>query len=339
MEKPEEAKAPEAAPKDNVEKAEVNNAAEPQEAVSENGPKDDIPEEEAPKEDAPKEEAAVKEEAPKEEESKEEVPAEEEPAADEPAAEEPKVEEEPAEEPKEEVVPEDDDKEEVETEKQEVAKSDSCIILIGPPGAGKGTHAPKLVELLDVPHLSTGDLLRAEVAAESELGKEAKAMMDKGELVSDDMVNKIVASKVNGEDCQKGFILDGYPRTVEQAQFLDQSLMENGERMITHIIELKVPDENLKERILGRLIHKPSGRSYHITFNPPKEEMKDDITGEPLIKRGDDNEESLTQRLESFHAQTAPVVEHYTSKNAKCVFPIDANCAADEVWERVSACF
>jgi len=305
--KPEDASAaPEALPKENID---ASNVAKPEQAA---------PEKEAPKEDAPQEEAT------KVEESKEEVPVEAQAKE---------------EDPKEEAVAEDDAKENVEAVKQEVAPSDSCIILIGPPGAGKGTHAPKLVDLLNVPHLSTGDLLRAEVAAESDLGKEAKAVMDKGELVSDDLVNNIVASKVNGDDCQSGFILDGYPRTVEQAQFLDQSLAENGDRMITHIIQLKVPDADLKERILGRLIHKSSGRSYHTKFNPPKEEMKDDMTGEPLIKRGDDNEESLTQRLASFHSQTAPVVEHYTSKNAKCVYPIDANCTPDEVWERVSACF
>jgi len=213
--------------------------------------------------------------------------------------------------------------------------NDGCIIIIGPPGSGKGTHAPKLVEILKIPHLSTGDLLRAEAEAKTELGLKAKELMDKGDLVPDELVNNIVAGKVSGEDCKNGFILDGYPRTVEQAGFLDKALEENGGRKITHVIQLKVPDEELKERILGRLIHKPSGRSYHTKFNPPKEEMKDDLTGEPLIKRGDDNEESLGKRLAKYHEQTAPVVEHYTKKDENCVYPIDATCKPDEVWERI----
>jgi len=222
---------------------------------------------------------------------------------------------------------------------EQAPEGEICVILIGPPGSGKGTHAPKLVDLLGIPHLSTGDMLRAAVAAETDLGKKAKAMMDEGQLVSDELVNGIVADALNGEDCRKGFILDGYPRTVEQAEFLDESLKENGGRSISHIVELKVPDEALKERILGRLIHEPSGRSYHVTFSPPKEEMKDDVTGEPLVKRGDDNEDSLGKRLEAFHAQTAPVVEHYVKNRKECVFPIDANCDTDEVWDRVSKCF
>jgi len=234
-----------------------------------------------------------------------------------------------------EVVNEDAAKKEEDTKEAK----EMCIILVGPPGAGKGTHAPKLVELLDVPHLSTGDMLRAAVAAETDLGKQAKMMMDEGKLVSDELVNSIVSEALNGDKCKKGFILDGYPRTVAQATFLDKSLKENGDRKITHIVQLNVPDEELKERILGRLIHKPSGRSYHTKFSPPKEEGKDDVTGEPLVKRGDDNEETLTSRLEAFHAQTAPVVAHYTEIDAECVFPIDANCKPDDVWKHVSECF
>merc|ERR1719411_693096 len=134
-----------------------------------------------------------------------------------------------------------------------------CIILTGPPGAGKGTQAPRLVEMLGVPHLSTGDMLRAAVAAGTELGKQAKGLMDAGKLVSDDLVNNIVAEALASDKCKNGFILDGYPRTVVQAQFLDKSLAEN-ERKITHLLQLKVPDDELKVRILGRLIHKASGR-------------------------------------------------------------------------------
>eukprot|EP01084_Bolivina_argentea_P249630 417982_1 len=225
-----------------------------------------------------------------------------------------------------------------EEKKEEKQQLDRCIILIGPPGAGKGTHAPKLVDTYGVPHLSTGDMLRAAVSAGTELGKKAKGLMDAGKLVSDDLVNAIVAEALSSDKCKTGFILDGYPRTVPQAQFLDESLAKSG-RKITNVVQLIVPDEELKVRILGRLIHKPSGRSYHIKFRPPKVEMKDDITGEPLIKRGDDNEESLTKRLDAFRQQTQPVVEYYTKKNKQCVYPLDANCKPDQVWAKINACF
>merc|ERR1719361_3197108 len=177
-------------------------------------------------------------------------------------------------------------------------------------------------------------MLRAAVAAGTELGKKAKGLMDAGKLVDDDLVNGIVSEALNGDQCKNGFILDGYPRTVAQAKFLDESLGANG-RAITHVVQLIVPDDELKVRILGRLIHKPSGRSYHVKFNPPKEEMKDDVTGEPLIKRGDDNEESLTKRLEAYHAQTEPVVGHYSNS----VYPIDGMGKPDAVWSLVKACF
>merc|ERR1712176_1493343 len=137
------------------------------------------------------------------------------------------------------------------------------------------------------------------------------------------MGNNIVAEALASDKCKNGFILDGYPRTVVQAEFLDKSLKEKGGRAITHLIQLKVPDEELKVRILGRLIHKASGRSYHVKFKPPKVEMKDDVTGEPLIKRGDDNEESLTKRLAAFAEQTKPVVDHYVAKDKSVVFPLD----------------
>jgi len=216
--------------------------------------------------------------------------------------------------------------------------SPKCVILIGPPGAGKGTQAPRLVNNLGIPHLSTGDMLRAAVAAGTELGKKAKGLMDAGKLVSDDLVNGIVAEALNGDKCKNGFILDGYPRTVVQAQFLDKALAENG-RKINYLIQLKVPNEELKVRILGRLIHKKSGRTYHVKFNPPKEEMKDDVTGEPLIRRGDDNEESLTKRLDAFDKQTKPVIDHYIKTNKQSVFSLDGNCKPSEVSSKIDAVF
>jgi len=218
-------------------------------------------------------------------------------------------------------------------------ESPRCLILCGPPGAGKGTQAPRLVEMLGVPHLSTGDMLRAAVAAGTELGQKAKGLMDAGKLVDDDLVNAIVSEALSGDRCRNGFILDGYPRTVPQAKFLDKALADNGGRKISHLLLLEVPDDELKVRILGRLIHKPSGRSYHVKFNPPKEEMKDDVTGEPLIKRGDDNEESLSKRLAAYAAQTAPVVEHYLGTNKDAVHKIDGNCKPSEVSEKIDAIF
>merc|ERR1719491_4290 len=172
-------------------------------------------------------------------------------------------------------------------------------------------------------------MLRAAVSAGTELGKQAKGLMDAGKLVSDDLVNNIVMEALNGETCNNGFILDGYPRTVVQAQFLDKSLAAKG-RSISKVVQLK-------ERILGRLIHKASGRSYHVKFNPPKQDMKDDVTGEALIRRGDDNAESLTKRLEAFDSQTAPVVEHYAAQ--KCVSAIDAVGSPSLVWSLVRTLF
>merc|ERR1719491_239971 len=172
-------------------------------------------------------------------------------------------------------------------------------------------------------------MLRAAVSAGTELGKQAKGLMDAGKLVSDDLVNNIVMEALNGEACNNGFILDGYPRTVVQAQFLDKSLAAKG-RSISKVVQLK-------ERILGRLIHKASGRSYHVKFNPPKQDMKDDVTGEALIRRGDDNAESLTKRLEAFDSQTAPVVEHYAAQ--KFVSAIDAVGSPSSVWSLVRTLF
>lgn len=187
------------------------------------------------------------------------------------------------------------------------------IIFTGPPGSGKGTQAPKIKEEFGLAHLSTGDMLRDAVAKGTELGKQAKSIMDDGKLVSDQLVTEIVGEAIHRPDCKKGFILDGFPRTVDQANLLDELLRKETSE-IDCVINLVVDDELLIKRITGRLIHPASGRSYNVYFNPPKVEGVDDLTGEPLVKRGDDTEEKLRTRLEEFHAKTKPVLTHYAEK-------------------------
>ena len=218
----------------------------------------------------------------------------------------------------------------------------NIMILFGPPGSGKGSQAPKIVEILKIPQLSTGDMLRAAVAAGSDVGKQAKEVMESGGLVSDDLVVGVIADRITQEDCHGGFILDGFPRTVEQATMLDAMLAANGEK-VSKIVALEVPDEALTERICGRWIHKESGRSYHVKFAPPKslEEgntpsvitMLDDETGEALMQRADDTEEALAKRLEGYHSQTVPILAHY--EPAGVVNRVDANKDPKKVWEAV----
>lgn len=207
------------------------------------------------------------------------------------------------------------------------------MVLIGPPGAGKGTQAPNLVEKFGAAHLATGDMLRSQIAKGTQLGLEAKKIMEAGGLVSDDiMVNMIKDELTNNPACKKGFILDGFPRTIPQAEKLDQMLAERG-TPLQAAIELKVDDDLLVARITGRLIHLASGRSYHKIFNPPKVEMTDDVTGEPLVQRGDDNEESLKKRLDAYHTQTEPIVEFY--KKTGIWSGIDASQPPANVWESI----
>merc|ERR1711871_37208 len=190
----------------------------------------------------------------------------------------------------------------------------NIMILTGPPGAGKGSQAPKIVETLNVPQLSTGDMLRAAVAAQTEVGKKAQAKMKAGELVSDDIVVGIISDRIKEMDCGWGFILDGFPRTVDQTKALDTMLNSSGEK-VNSVVALTVPDELLQERICGRWIHKKSGRSYHVKNAPPKSftggvpttaNMLDDETGEPLMQRPDDTAAALVKRLEEYHKQTTP---------------------------------
>lgn len=187
------------------------------------------------------------------------------------------------------------------------------LIFVGPPGSGKGTQAPKFKAEFELAHLSTGDMLRDAVSKQTEIGVQAKAIMNEGKLVPDELVVQLIAEAIKAPECRKGFILDGFPRTVDQAKLLD-SLLSKHDTAIDGVINLTVDDELLIKRITGRLIHPPSGRSYNIYFNPPKVEGKDDITGEDLVKRGDDTEEKLRTRLEEFHAKTEPVLQHYEAR-------------------------
>ncbi|KAF5673047.1 adenylate kinase 1 [Fusarium heterosporum] len=214
-----------------------------------------------------------------------------------------------------------------------VSTEDIRMILIGPPGAGKGTQAPKIKERFSCCHLATGDMLRSQVTKKTPLGVEAKKIMDAGGLVSDEiMIGMIKEELVNNKECQGGFILDGFPRTVPQAEGLDAMLAERNQKL-QHAVELQIDDSLLVARITGRLVHPASGRSYHSTFNPPKEYMKDDITGEPLIQRSDDNADALKKRLVTYHKQTKPVVGYYQKTGIWS--GLDASQEPGQVWKNM----
>jgi len=220
------------------------------------------------------------------------------------------------------------------------------MMLFGAPGAGKGTQGPKIVDTLDIPQLSTGDMLREAVAAKTEVGKKAQAVMASGGLVSDEIVIGIIADRIKQPDCQSGFILDGFPRTLAQAQALDAMLAKNGEA-VSLIVEFSVDPAVLEERICGRWMHKASGRSYHVKFTPPKsmkvgadgkvvpESMKDDLTGEALYQRSDDTAEALKTRLDAYKNQTLPILEHYKDKGI--VKKVDGGKDIKDVWTEVQA--
>ncbi|KAF1926786.1 adenylate kinase 1 [Didymella exigua CBS 183.55] len=211
------------------------------------------------------------------------------------------------------------------------------MILIGPPGAGKGTQAPRIKDKFCACHLATGDMLRAQVAAKTALGREAKKIMDAGGLVSDEiMINMIKTELETNQECKNGFILDGFPRTVVQAEKLD-GMLDATKKPLQHAVELQIDDSLLVSRITGRLVHPASGRSYHKIFNPPKSNMVDDITGEPLVQRSDDNAEALKKRLVTYHTQTAPVVGYY--QKTGIWKPIDASQEPGQVWKSLLKVF
>jgi len=211
------------------------------------------------------------------------------------------------------------------------------IILMGPPGAGKGTQAPRIKDKFCVCHLATGDMLRSQVTKKTPLGREAKKIMDQGGLVSDEIMVGMIKNEIEtNKECESGFILDGFPRTVAQAERLDD-MLTNRKQKLHHAIELQIDDGLLVSRITGRLIHPASGRSYHKIFNPPKQDMKDDATGEPLIQRSDDNADTLKNRLATYHAQTGPVVEYY--KKTGIWRGVDASQEPGQVWKSLLGIF
>ena len=184
------------------------------------------------------------------------------------------------------------------------------IILLGPPGCGKGTQAQKLINEFGFVQLSTGDMLRAAISKGTEIGVEAKSIIDKGELVSDEIVIGIVRERIFSKECESGYMLDGFPRTLAQAEKLNQILSDRNKK-IDVVIRLCVPEDMLVRRIAGRRFHIKSGRSYNIEFSPPKIEGKDDITGEKLVQREDDKEEIVESRLKTYYELTEPLVEYY----------------------------
>lgn len=181
------------------------------------------------------------------------------------------------------------------------------VILLGAPGAGKGTQAQFICEKFGVPQIATGDMLRAAIKAKSPLGLKVKGVMDAGQLVSDDIVIELVKERIQAGDCAKGFLFDGFPRTIPQAEALRDAGVA-----IDHVLEIAVDDEEIVKRISGRRVHPDSGRVYHVIYNPSKEEGKDDVTGEALILRDDDNEETVRKRLSIYHEQARPLVNFYT---------------------------
>lgn len=211
------------------------------------------------------------------------------------------------------------------------------IILLGPPGAGKGTQAQLISKQFDIPQISTGDMLRAAIKEGTELGKLAKSVMDAGQLVSDDLIINLVKERIAQPDCANGCIFDGFPRTIPQAEALAAAGVD-----IDFVIEISVPDDEIVSRMSGRRVHLPSGRTYHIIHNPPKTEGIDDVTGEPLVQRDDDKEEVVRDRLSVYHAQTATLIGHYqavtqSGENAPAYHQFDGTKPIDVVKDEIFA--
>ncbi|GAC31665.1 adenylate kinase [Paraglaciecola polaris] len=209
------------------------------------------------------------------------------------------------------------------------------IILLGAPGAGKGTQAQYLMGKYGIPQISTGDMLRAAIKAGTELGNAAKRVMDEGKLVSDELIIGLVKERITQDDCQGGFLLDGFPRTIPQADAMKEAGIN-----VDHVIEFDVPDEVIVERMAGRRVHPASGRVYHLQYNPPKNDGKDDETGEDLVIRVDDQEDTVRHRLSVYHEQTKPLVDYYQleANAGNCQYhKIDGTKAVDVVSKQLSS--
>ena len=214
------------------------------------------------------------------------------------------------------------------------------IILLGPPGAGKGTQAQYLCNHYQIPHISTGNMLRTAISEGTEVGRKAEAFINKGQLVPDGIIIDVVKERIKAQDCEKGFLLDGFPRTIAQAQ-----AMKDNKIKIDTVLEISVPADKILERMTGRLTHLASGRVYHKIANPQKNEGLDDITGEPLVQREDDKPETVSERLTVYERQTRPLVEYYQAweKNEDSVAPrylcVSGIGSVEEVSQRIQASF
>jgi adenylate kinase len=212
------------------------------------------------------------------------------------------------------------------------------VILLGGPGAGKGTQANYIKERYNIPQISTGDMLRAHVKAGTELGVAAKKIMDEGGLVSDDIIMGMVKERITQDDCANGYLFDGFPRTIPQAEALKEA-----DVAVDAVVEIDVPDEEIIKRMSGRRVHLASGRTYHVVFNPPKEEGMDNETGEPLIQRDDDKEETVRARLKVYHDQTEPLIQYYSAwadqggEGAPTYIKVDGIGSVDGIRERIIA--
>jgi len=210
------------------------------------------------------------------------------------------------------------------------------IILLGPPGAGKGTQANYIKQEFNIPQISTGDILRAEVRAGTPRGIELKKIMDAGELVSDELILDIIKVRIMADDCRHGYLFDGFPRTVAQADGMMTNHID-----VENVVELWVDDEEIIRRMSGRRIHPQSGRSYHVLFNPPLQQDKDDVTGEPLIQRDDDSEATVRKRLQIYHTQTSPLIRYYSERsrqagaNAPKYFRINGATGVEQIRDEI----
>lgn len=210
------------------------------------------------------------------------------------------------------------------------------LILLGGPGAGKGTQATFLTEKFNIPQISTGDMLRAAVKAGTPMGVEAKKVMDTGGLISDEIIIGLVKDRVQESDCKNGYLLDGFPRTIPQAD-----AMKASDISIDYVVEINVDDAEIVKRMSGRRAHLASGRTYHVIYNPPKEEGVDDITGEPLVQRDDDQEETVLKRLGIYHEQTEPLVEYYNDyansndKNAPTYVKVEGVGSVNSIRDKI----